>query len=260
MIASHGEPIKIVHAIENPLKDLPGKILKFTTWQQLEMHLKEALKNSHRVAMEYSPCNAIPYISKVDAGTIDVIRGLGKEVVSSCNILQKFTSVLTEQQAETHFKATRILDQIAQDTWDMITDVLKARKEITEYDVQEFILKQFDLHQCVTEGLPICAVNAHSADPHYCPSRHSSSLINPDDFILIDLWCKQNTSDAVYGDITRVAVAAKQPSPRQQEIFKVVRRAQEVATELVQNSFTSQKPLQGWQVDRAARDVITEAG
>lgn len=259
-IPSQGEPIKIVHAIENPLKDLPGKILKFTTWQQLEMHLKEALKNSHRVAMEYSPCNAIPYVSKVDAGTLDVIRGLGKDVVSSCNILQNFSSVLTIQQAETHFKATHILDQIAQDTWNMLTTVLKAGKEITEYDVQEFILKKFDFHDCVTEGVPICAVNAHSADPHYSPSRHSSSIIRIDDFILIDLWCKHNSSGAIYGDITRVAVAAKQPSQRHQEIFKIVRKAQEAATELVQHSFVSQKPLHGWEVDKAARDVITEAG
>ena len=259
-IPSQGEPLKIVHAIEDPLKSLPGKTLKFSSWQQLEKHLKEALKDSHRVAMEYSPGNAIPYISKVDAGTIDVIRGLGMEVVSSCDILQKFTSVLTPEQAETHLKAANILDQIAQETWEMLAQALKDGKTITEYDVQQFILKQFERNDCVTEAPPICAVNAHSADPHYCPSEHSSAQIKQGDFILIDLWCKQNKPNSIYGDITRVAVAAKSPTMRQQEIFKIVQKAQEAAAQLIQKRFASRKSLQGWEVDQAARKIITDAG
>lgn len=252
-----GEPIKIVHAIEDPLKNLPGKTVKFSSWQQLEKHLAEALKDCRRVAMEYSPRNAIPYVSKVDAGTIEIIRGLGVEVVSSCDVLQKFSSVLTPEQAETHLKAAQILDQTAEKTWKMISKSLQEGKKINEYDVQKFILKEFQDQQCVTADLPICAVNFHTADPHYCPNEHTAVGIKPGDFILIDLWCKLNKPDAVYADITRVGVAAKYPTQRQQEIFIIVKKAQQAAIRLVQERFASALPLRGWEVDQAAREVIT---
>lgn len=259
-IPAKGEPIKIVHAIEDPLKNLPGKTLKFSSWQQMEKHLADVLKGSRRIAMEYSPRNAIPYVSKVDAGTIEVIRGLGVDVVSSCDLLQKFTGILTPHEVETHLKAAQVLDQTVENTWKMISQALCTKKKINEYDVQQFILKEFDEHQCVTADPPICAINAHTADPHYCPQESSAAEIKSDDFILIDLWCKLKEPDAVYADITRVAVAAKNPSSRQQEIFTIVKKAQQAATDLVKERFATNQPLRGWEVDQVARDVIHTAG
>lgn len=259
-IPVRGEPIKIVHAIENPLKDLPGKTLKFSSWQLLEQHLAETLKGSSRIAMEYSPRNAIPYVSKVDAGTIEVIRSFGIDVVSSCDILQKFTNVLSQQQVEMHLTAAEILDETAEKTWGMIFQAFKANKKVTEYDVQQFILQQFEEQDCMTDDPPICAVNEHSADPHYSPTKLTAEVIKPGDFILIDLWCKLNRPKAVYADITRVGVAAKNPTARQLEIFMIVKKAQQAATDLVKDRFATGKPLHGWEVDQAARDVITAAG
>ncbi len=259
-IPAKGEAAKIVHAIEDPLKSLPGKTLKFSSWQQMEKHLAETLKDCRVVAMEYSPRNAIPYVSKVDAGTVEIIRSLGIDVISSCDLHQKFTSVLTHKQAETHLKAALILDQTVEKTWQMLRKALKEHKKVNEYEVQQFILKEFELQNCVASDPPICAINAHSADPHYCPNAHSALTIKEGDFILLDLWCKLNESDAIYADITRVGIAAKKPSRRQEEIFNSVRKAQQAATELIKERFLVKEPLRGWEVDQAARDVIAAAG
>lgn len=259
-IPAQGDLVKIVHAIENPLKNLPGKTLKFSGWQQLEQHLATVLRGCKRVAMEYSPRNAIPYVSKVDAGTVDIVRAFGIDVVSSCDILQQFMNVLSPKQLEMHVEAANILDKIADKTWKMISSKLKSKKKITEYDVQKFILKEFETHECITADPPICAVNAHTADPHYCPSSKSAMVINPDNFILIDLWCKLKHPEAIYADITRVGVAAKNPTEKQLKIFNIVRKAQQAATELVKTRFAKGIPLHGWEVDQTARDVINDAG
>lgn len=259
-IPAKGEPIKIVHAIEDPLINLPGKTLKFSSWQQLEQHLVAGLQGCKRIAMEYSPRNAVPAVSKVDGGTLEMIRSLGVEVASSCDILQQFTSVLTTQQSEMHLIAAAVLDQIAEKTWEMISKALLAKRTINEYDVQKFILKEIEAENCLTAEPPICAVNAHTADPHYCPSKLSATVIKPGDFILIDLWCKLNKPDAVYADITRVGVASSSPTKHQQEIFNIVRKAQQAAVHLVKERFATNEPLAGWQIDQAARDVINAAG
>lgn len=259
-IPAQGEPIKIVSSIEDPLKHLPGQTKKFKSWQQLDEVLKEILQNSKRIAMEYSPRNAIPYISKVDAGTIELIREFGVEVVSSSDLLQKYTSVLTEKQLEMHLIAADVLDKTANKTWSWIFENIKKSKRIDEYQVQQFILNEIKSQKCITQDLPICAVNANSADPHFSPDKFNSSEIKAGDFILIDLWCKLDEKEAVYADITRVGVAAERPTSKQQEIFSIVRQAQQAATELVKQRYGQGKPLQGWEVDQAARDVIESAG
>jgi Xaa-Pro aminopeptidase len=259
-IPSEGEPVKIVSSIEDPLKHLPGQTKKFKSWQQLEEILKETLRNSKRVAMEYSPRNAIPYISKVDAGTVELIREFGVEVVSSSDLLQKYSSMLTENQLEMHLVAADVLDKTANKTWNWIFENIKKGTRIDEYQVQQFILNEIKSHKCLTQDLPICAVNANSADPHFSPDKLNSSEIKPGDFILIDLWCKLDEKEAVYADITRVGVAAERSTLKQQEIFSIVQQAQQAATELVKQRYGQGKPLQGWEVDQAARDVIESAG
>lgn len=259
-IPKEGEPVKIVHAVEDPLKNLPGKTLKFSSWQQLEKHLASCLIGSSKVAMEYSPYNAIPYVSKVDAGTVELIRSFGIEVVSSSDILQKLIGILSQQQIDMHIQAASILDRIAEKTWEMISYALNSHEKITELDVQRFILNEFAIHQCVTAAPPICAVNAHTADPHYSPQKELAVTIRPGDFILIDLWCKLDQANAIYADITRVGIAAKNPTAKQEAIFNLVRDAQQAATQLVKERFSSQKPLYGWEIDQAARDQITTAG
>lgn len=260
-VPAKGTPVKIVHAIEDKsLEHLPGDTHRYQTWRDIESLIGVALTGSKQVAMEYSPRNAIPYVSKVDAGTIDVIRGFGVDVVSSADLLQKFTSVWDAPKLLSHRKAADVLCQAVDDAWKYIESCLRDNTALTEYDVQQFIVEQFAKNGCISADLPICAVNAHSADPHYVPGKNASSVVRRGDFILIDLWCKQDIPRAVYADITRVGVAAAEPTKRQQQIFSVVKAARDAATDLVRERFRQKQPLRGWEVDQAARDVIVEAG
>lgn len=205
--------------------------------------------------MEYSPRNALPAISKVDAGTVELIRSLGVEVVSSANLLQ---SRWDEHKWQSHLAAAAALDAIAAETWEWIPR--RLTDGLTEYAVQQFILERLAARDCLSDDPPICAVNAHSADPHYVPPKEGSAGIQKGDFILIDLWCRKRGEGTVYADITRVGVAAQKPTARQEEIFGIVREAQEAATDLVRERFAQKRPLMGWEVDQAAREVIQRSG
>lgn len=260
-IPKKGTPVKIVHAIEAHCLDAwPGIQKTYFSWQSLHRELKELLKGVRKVAMEYSPQNKIPYISKVDAGTADLIRSFGVEMVSSGPFLPYFTAVLDEQQGESHLRAAKALDQIAEETWQWIADHLKQKKTLTEYDVQQKILESFASKRLVAEDPPIVAVNAHSADPHYEPRKENSSPIREGDWILIDLWAKEKEERAIFGDITRVAVALERPRERQEKIFQIVRAAQKAATSLIQQRFAQKQRLEGWEVDDAARRTIEQGG
>lgn len=256
-----GNPIKIVHEIETgALEPLPGEKKFYLRWEELQKHLMELLKGKKKIAMEYSPNNAVPYVSKVDGGTLDLVRSSGVEVVSSASFLQYYTCVWNEEQLEMHLFAVDVLDKTAEGAWRMIAEALRAKKRITEYDVQQWILREVQRKGCEMEGAPICAVNAHSADPHYEPSKESACEIKKGDYILIDLWCKKRASGAVYADITRVGIAAGNATQRQQEIFKIVRTAQKRATELVKERFDKKQKIRGYEVDQVCRHIICDAG
>lgn len=260
-IPQKGEPIKILPSIEPyTLDHLPGLNWIYKGWQDLEKFLFSIAAKNSKIAMEYSPYNALPNVSKVDAGTVEFIQKGGAQVVSSANILQSFTSVLNPDQLQSHLYAAKVLDSIADRTWSFIEKSLSQRSLIDEYKVQQFMLQAMQEADCQTEDPPTCAVNANSANPHYYPKSSSALLISPGDFILIDLWCKKKQSHAVYADITRVGVAAPQATQRQKEIFNIVKKAQNAATEMVKEYYENYQALQGWQVDQACRNVIQEAG
>lgn len=253
-----GEPVKIVSAVENPLKGLPGKEKVFYSWYDLEEILEGILKDVPRIAMEYSPFAAVPEISKVDGGTIDLVRKFGPEVVSSGNLLQEMTSVWDESKWQSQQEAAQILDAIAENTWIWIEKNLKENITISEYDVQKWMFSQIEENGCTTNHPPICAVNENSADPHYSPDPEKSKIIKGGDWILIDLWCKKNTPGAVYADITRVA--SYKPTKKQLHVFSLVKKAQEKALELVKERYEHNIPIFGFEVDRAARKVIEDSG
>jgi len=260
-IPRNGTPIKIVHRIEEQsLAHLPGNTRPYATWQELDFELRNAVQGSLKVAMEYSPRNAIPYISKVDAGTVEMIRSLGVEVVSSANLLQKFTSVWNKSQWQAHLEAADVLDETVSLAWIYISEALQAKQAITEYDVQQFIIKQLQHNGCLTDDPPICAINEHSANPHYVPTQNDCSVIKPNDWILLDLWGKRNIPDAVYADITRVGVASPHPSQKQHQIFTIVKEARDKATDFVSKSVQAKRKIYGWEVDQVCRDVIHQAG
>jgi Xaa-Pro aminopeptidase len=256
-----GDPVKIVHAIEtHALDHCPGEKRKFLSWQSLESEVGKVLKGAKKIAMEYSPKNAIPYVSKVDGGTVDLVRSFGVEVVSSADFLPHFTAVLSAEQGASQVRAGKRCDEIVNGAWKWISEHLAKGQTITEYDVQQKIASDFKKNNLVTDHNPIVGVNAHSADPHYEPLKEGSSPIRKGDFVLIDLWAKEKGEGTVFGDITRVAVAEAKPTKRQEEIFQIVRNAQKTAVDLVKSRLASKKRIEGWEVDDAARNVITKAG
>jgi len=260
-IPQKGEPIQLVHVIEpHVLEHLPGKKISYLKWQELEGRLKEILQGSKRVAMEYSPHNAIPYLSKVDGGMIDLVRSCHVEVVSSGGFLQYYTCVLSQEQLRSHLDAADFLDQTVAKAWKMIGEHLQKSQPIHEYAVRMFIADEFEKNGYSTEGLPICAVNAHSADPHFEPKKEGSSPIKKGDFVLIDLWCKKKAPGSIYGDITRVGFAGSAPTPRHQEIFSIVRQAQRQATLYVEKKWKARELIRGCDIDQVCRRVIEEAG
>lgn len=260
-IPAKGTPVKIVHIIEDQaLNHLPGKTLHYRSWQEIETHLASVIPHGTCIAMEYSPRNAIPYVSKVDAGTIELVRDLGVEVSSSADLLQRYTSVWDAHKLQSHLAAAEVLCTTVDNAWRLIGDCLNSGKPITEYTVQQFILQEFERQGCTTDDSPICAVNAHSANPHYCADASHATKIKKGDFILIDLWCKQKLPRAVYADITRVGVAAPSPTERQQEIFNIVKEARDTATQLVRTRFATTQLLMGCEVDQCCRNIINAAG
>jgi len=256
-IPVQGKPIKLVHAIEAHMLDgVPGEKKIYSSWQSLEQHLGEILQGKKRIAMEFSPKNAIPYVSKVDGGTIDLVRSFHVEVVSSADFLLNFTSVIDEEQAKSHIRANRALLEILEGTWQLVGKLQLAN----EWDVQQHLLAEFKQRNLITDSPPIVGVNAHSADPHFETVQKGASPIRKGDFILIDLWAKEKGERAVFGDLTRVAVMASSPTPKQQEVFQAVRNGQKAAIALVKERFQAKKPIQGWEVDEAARSSIRKAG
>ena len=260
-IPREGSPVKIVHRIEEyNLDHLPGEKRVYLSWREMHEILQKTLTGITQVAMEYSPYQAIPTLSKIDGGLIDLIRSFGIKVVSSAPFLQFFTCVWTDEQYLLHKEAARVLDHVVNDAWKMIALFLQKKKSITEYDVQQFILAEFERAQCITEGIPICGVGRNSADPHYIPTSKGCQTIKKGDFILIDLWCKKNLPNAVFADITRVGVASIEPTPMQKKIFTLVRKAQQEGTDLIKWCYQNGREVSGYEVDRKVRCIIEEAG
>lgn len=261
-IPAQGDPIKLLHQIEpHVLQSRPGSCQMYLKWEELEASLHMILKGSRKVAMEYSPRNAIPYLSQVDGGMIDLVRSCGVEVVSSGDFLQYYTCALSDEQLLSHLDACAFLDQTAAKTWQMIADHLKRGQSITEYQVQEFIQQEMTAGGYFSEAAPICAINAHAADPHFEPKKEERTPIKQGDLILIDLWCKKKEAHAIYGDITRVAVAdQRHHNPKHVEIFNLVRAAQKAATDEIAHRWSNAEQIKGYEVDRTCRKVIEDAG
>ena len=260
-VPAKGTPKKLVHKIEaQALASLPGDTLYFSAQEELRGNLKKMLGRARRVAMQYSPKNAIPYVSMVDAGTIELVRSTGVKLVTSADLVQKFEACWSEAQLQSHLAAGRAIDKIVQQAFSLAAQSVREKKNLTEYDLQQWIRKRFEEEGVTADEGPDVAVNQNASDPHYGPSRDSSATIKEGDLLLLDVWGKQKTAGSVYYDITWVGYLGAKVPEKYAKIFKVVREARDAAVELIQKSVKAGKPLQGWQVDRAARRVIEKAG
>jgi len=233
--------------------------LQYAGWQDLFDKLKTVLDGCKTVAMQYSPNNLVFTISLVDAGTVDLIRSFGKTVVSSGDLVARFESTWTVEQIKTHFAAAKAVDAITVDAFKEIGRRVR-NGGTTEYEIQQWFMEAFTRGGLVTHDPPIVAVNANSGNPHYEPHAVGSAAIREGDFVLLDVFAKMNTPEAVYYDITWVGFVGAAPSKRMREVFEVVRQARDSGVKTVTDAIGSGKTLAGWEVDCAARSTIQKAG
>ncbi|MGE0644889.1 MAG: M24 family metallopeptidase [Nitrospira sp.] len=260
-VPTTGDPVKLVHKIEpHVLDELPGQVQQYVSWEQQQKLLAALLRGQRQIAMQYSPFNAVPYLSRVDAGTIELIRSFGPEVVTSADLAQRFEAVWTDEQLESHRYAVTTLRNIVDDAFSHVASCLRHDRPLTEYDLQQFILSRMHDAGLTTSSAPIAAVDAHSADPHYTPPESGSSPITRDNLILIDLWAKQPFPGSVYGDITWTGYSAKQVPARHHMIFDYVRRGRDAALSFVQEQVLAGRFPCGWEVDEICRKTIEETG
>ncbi|HEY9677872.1 MAG TPA: M24 family metallopeptidase [Drouetiella sp.] len=261
-VPAKGTPKKLVHRIEmDSLDAVPGDKVVYLGWRELEAKLKEVLAGSKTVAMQYSPGNAIPYVSRVDGGTVELVRSAGCDVVSSANLVSFFEARLSESQLKTHIEAVESLRKIVFEAFAMIKEAITASRRITEYEVQQFIVSSYDRYGLTSNSPPIVAVNGHAGQPHYQPTESNHEEIRLNDFVLLDIWAKKKSpEDAVYGDITWTGYVGTDVPNKFVEVFEIVRDARDAALNFVKAAAKDGREIKGWQVDDAARKHITDKG
>ena len=260
-VPARGEPTAIISAVEpHVLRELPGRRCVFRSWGELHQLLKEVLQGAGRLAMEYSPMNAIPTMARVDGGTLELIRSLGKEIVSSANLVQQFVAVLNDAQMEMHREAGRRLIAIKDELLGSIAQQLRAGAVLTEYSVQQDFLGRIHAAGLVTEGAPIIAVNAHAGDPHYGPSAEASAPVRAGDLLLLDFWGHLPQPGAIFADYTWMAFLGARVPEQHQRVFEIVRQARDQGIAFLREHMEQGQPMQGWEVDQAVRDLIATAG
>jgi Xaa-Pro dipeptidase len=257
-IPAHGAPRKLVHRIESGALDhLPGDKTVYLKWQQFEAGVASLAGGCVRLAMEYSPRNGNPYVSRVDAGTVELVRSCGPEIVPSGDLVQLFEAVWDDDQWAMHLEACKHTDSAYDVAWKFIADQVRQHGETTEMAVSDVIMAHFARNQLTTYHPPIIGVNAHSGDPHY---ETGTAPIRQGDFVLVDLWAKVDRPRAVYSDLTRVGFVGESVPEKYESIFQIVAAARDAAIQLVRDRFAAGQPLQGYEVDDACRAVIEKAG
>jgi Xaa-Pro dipeptidase len=260
-IPAHGEPKGLVHTIEpGVLAGLPGDVRKYSSWSAQVEGLHLLLAGAHRIAMQYSPNCSIPYVSLVDGGTLELIRGLGVEISTSANLVQLFEARWTAEQLEMHLEAGRRVDRVRAEAFQKIASALAAGQIITEWDLNRFIRAGFESSGLVTDHGPIVAVNSNMSNPHYEPEAQGSREIHQGDAVLIDMWAKLDRPFAVFYDITWTGYCGPTPPTALQNIFEVVRDARDRAIQRVQTAIPRGEVIHGFEVDDAARSFIRDSG
>ncbi len=260
-VPAKGTPKKLVHKIEaESLAALPGETFYYAAQDELRGNLKRLVGSAKKIAMQYSPKNEIPYVAMVDAGTIELVRSTGAKIVSSADLVQKYEAVWSPEQLESHLYAGKHVDRIVAEAFQLAARGVRENRPQTEHGLKEWILQQFAAVGLTTEEGPDIAVNAHASDPHYGPSPDRPTPIKEGNLLLLDVWAKRDAPGSVYYDITWVGYLGAKPLEKIAKVFRTVREARDKSVDLILSSIAKGKPLQGWQVDKAARSVIEKAG
>jgi Xaa-Pro aminopeptidase len=264
-VPATGEPRKLVHRIEQGRLDtLPGSKGVYSSWQELAAGLEAMLSGARKIVMQYSPNNAIMYVSMTDAGTVEFIRSLGKQIVSSADLVSQFEAVLTESQIASHTVAQKAIDEVLEECWKEIGRRLRPATvksaKVTEFDMVQWLSEGMRRANLVWENGPNVSVNANCSDSHYEPTADHTSEIKEGDFLLIDIWGRLDEADAIFYDITWTGVVGREPSEREQRVFETVRNARDAAIATVEKAFAEGRSICGFEADDAARSVIRGAG
>jgi Xaa-Pro aminopeptidase len=261
LIPAHGDPRGLVHAIErHNLDRLPGEKTVYAGRQQLDSGLTNLLQGMRRIAMEYSPMCAIPYLSRLDAGTAEAIRAKGIEIFSSGDLVQQFEASWTPAQLASHQVASAALYRIKDRAFASAADAVRARRALSEYELQQQMVEWFAEEGLVSDSAPVVAVDANAGNPHYLPTAERSHAISADQVLLLDLWGKTTEPGAVFADITWVGVTASRVPDDPARAFSAIAEARDAAVRMVEEAARHGKDLRGWEVDRAARQVLEEKG
>lgn len=261
LIPADGQPRGLVHDIErHNLDHLPGEKLVYAGREQLDTALSTLLAGTRQVAMEYSPNAAIPYVSRVDAGTVDAIRSRGVEVVSSGDVVQQFEAVWSPGQLASHRAASEALYRIKDRAFETAGRAVRDGQALNEFDLQQQMVAWFDEEGLDTDSPPVVAVGPNASSPHYLPTRESGAPITRDALLLLDLWGKRREPASVYADITWVGYTGTRPSDRMRQVFSAVAGARDAAVALIQERARAGADVRGWEADRAARRVLVDAG
>src|SRR5580698_2208128 len=265
-IPAEGEPRRLMHRIEQGRLDaLPGAKAVYSSWQELHAGLNHLLSGARRVAMQYSPNNDIMYISMVDAGTVEFLRSLGKEIVSSADLVSQFEAVLSQEQIVSHAAAQQAIDAILAEGWKEMGQRLRpssgrAADGVSEFDMVVWFSEAMRREGLLWENGPNVSVNANSSDSHYEPTAEKSSPIREGDFVLIDIWGRMDSPGTIFYDITWTGVVGREPSAREQQVFETVRDARDAAIAAVTSAFAEGRAIRGFEADDVARAVIRAAG
>ena len=261
LIPATGEPRKLVHRIETGRLDaLPGTKTEYSSWQELETSLAAMLTDTRRLAMQYSPRNAIMYVSMVDAGTVEMLRDFGKEIRSSADLVSHFEAVLSDEQIASHFEAQTHIDAILAEAWQEIGRRVRAEGQTDEWSMVQWFSEALNRAGIIWEHGPNVSAGANSADSHYEPTAGSSQRIQQGSFILIDIWGRMNRPGTCFYDITWTGVVGREPTDREQSVFAAVRDARDAAIQKVSNAFARNLPIAGFEADDAARAVLKARG
>ena len=260
LIPAQGEPVKLVHRIEPfHLDSLPGEKHTYAAWHEFGEQLREMLSGMRNIAMQFSPNNMIFTVSVVDAGTVDLIRSFGKNVVSSADLIARFEATWSDEQVNSHFAARDSIDAIVAAVFPEVGRRVR-NGGTNEFEIQQWLWEAFRRENLIADGPPIVAVNENSSNPHYVPSSECFQPIREGDVFLLDIWAKKNTPGAVYYDISWVGFVGNALPDRVGEIFNVVRRSRDAGISKVKTTIAGGQKLAGWEVDKAARDILETAG
>ena len=260
-VPASGEPRKLVHAIESAMLDhLPGEKTVYLKWQDFETGIQTMLGDAKRIAMEYSEKAGNPYVARVDAGTIELVRSFGPEVISSGNLIQYFEARLDDEQWDAHFEADQLNQQAFDLAWNTIAEHTRSGTRLTEHQLQQKVMQFYHANGMTTYHPPIVAVGPHSGDPHYAPQEGRDSEIKEGDFVLLDMWAKMDRGNGIYSDLTKIGFVGKEVPQKYVAIFDIVAAARDAGIQCVENAMANGVELFGWQVDQATRNVIENAG